>query len=62
MHGEPSAPRQPRLDLGLLVRSVIVRKQMNSHVLGRFAPKVLEKAQPLHVRVLPLGEVDQSPV
>ena len=35
---------------------------MNIHVLGRFAPRVLEQAQPLHVRVLLLGEVDQFPV
>ena len=61
MHVEPGVPRQPLLNLVSLGRGVIVRNHMNIHVLGRFALQLLENGQPLHVRVLPLGPVDQFP-
>ena len=62
MHVEPGAPLQPCLHLGLLVRGVIVCNQMDIQVLGRLAVELLEEAQPLYMRVLLLGPVDQFPV
>lgn len=62
MHVEPGATCQPRFDLSLLVRGVIVGNQMDFQVLGRLAIQLLEEAEPLHMRVLLLGPVDQFPV
>src|ERR1700746_3425428 len=57
---------EPGHDLRMLVGAVIVRDQMQVEMLGRLAVDLLEKAQPLHVRVAYLrarnklaGERDQ---
>ena len=62
MHVEPGVTCQQSLDRRLLVDGVIVSNQMDFQILGRLTVQLLEEAQPLRVRVLPLGPVDQFPV
>ena len=62
MHVEPGTTLQPCLHLGLLVRGVIVCNKMDFQVLGHLAGQLLEEAQPLHIRGLPVGPVDQLSV
>ena len=58
MHMKSRMLAQPRLDLRMLVRAVVVRDQVNIQPLGRFTVDLLEKSQPFHMSVLAFSAAD----
>ena len=58
MHVESRVFLQPTHHLLVLVRAVVVDNQVQVHGAGGLAVDLLEKTQPLHVRVLLFGAIE----
>ena len=59
MHVESRVLLQPTHHLLVLVRAIVVGNQVEVDIFGSLAVDLLEETQPLHVRVLLFGAVDQ---
>ena len=59
MHVEALVLVEPSLDVGMLVRGVVVPNHMDLQTPRHLALQLLQEAQPFRVGVLVLGAVDQ---
>ena len=56
------APPHPRLHFGVLVGAVVVRNDVQRQILGGFAVELLQKRQPLPMRVCRCSLTEDLPV